>query len=395
MRLIAFEIRKLFCSKITLITVAAILIISSCMAISESHTWKKHIGDVDIFNKMVQPYEGKIDKKLASEINEKIEKKQSTSSDGYDTNSSLSYEERRKERFEGSYYSASNNAKMWKSDIYENADIPYTVTGLSNLCSTLEARGQKDSYLYSDTLKHVNMLKVVGEPGYYNTKGWSGLFLFIADLPGIIFISIILLMVISPIFSNESRNNMQRIILSTKNGLRKIVSAKIIASLVFTIAWVTLFYVVMYLLYLIPYGALTHGNIPLNSLYDYTYTPYNWTVVQALGVIYLTTLLSACTLATVFCLISSFQKKNLTSIACALMFVIAPMCIRDAGTIANVLILFPSSIMSGKVLFNSYISFNIMNTPIMYPSLAIIVLLLTSLVAILLTFKSYRRKIKA
>ncbi|MBW9155486.1 ABC transporter permease subunit [Clostridium tagluense] len=389
MRLISFEMRKLFCSKITIITVMLVLIINIGSALSDAHTWRKYIGDVDIYNKMLQPYAGKLDKKLASKI-----KTLPGSSEGYDTSSSLSYEQRRKKSFEESYYYATEEARTWNFNKYENPDKPYSVTGLSNLCSALESRGEKDSYLYSDTLKNLNLLKATKEPGYYNTTGWGAVFRYLVDFPTVIFISIVLIMVIGPIFSNEKKNNMEKIILSTKMGLRKIVSAKIIASLVFTIAWVTLFYVVMCLVNIIPYGALIRGNIPLNSLDGYLFTPYNLTVIQALGIIYLITILSAWTLAIIFCLISSLSKKNFTSIVCALVFVIVPMYIKDDGEIAKALILFPSIIMSGKAPFKGYISFDIMNTPVMYPTVAVIVLIITLLVAILLTFKAYSRKIK-
>lgn len=395
MTLIIFEIRKLFSKRLTVITMIVLLSIMAIVAITDWHDLKNKLGNINEYNKMVKSYEGKIDNELANTLEKKLEAEESKNNiTSEDMNPNLSFEEKRILLFQNDYINSEYNARTWISLKEEDSKNPSSITGLENLVKTLESNNKQNTYLYSDILKHLNMLKVVNEPGYYNDIGWGKLYIFLLGTPGTIFTLIVLLIAISPIFSNEQRNGMERIILATKNGHYKIVSAKIIASLVFTIAWVTCFYILSFLVYIIPYKNLSAWNMPLNSINGYVYTPYNLNVLQGLGVSYLMTILLGCTLAVLFCLISALQKTSLSSIALAVIIILAPMFITDSGLISKFLSLSPSVAISGNMLLREYSSFNIMGKPIIYPIVASITSIIIFTISTFATFKAYNNKIK-
>jgi hypothetical protein len=59
---------------------------------------------------------------------------------------------------------------------------------------------------------------------------------------------------------------MERVILSTKMGHYRIVSAKIIAFLMFTIGWITLFFISNFIIHLVLYKHSAFVNVALNSV---------------------------------------------------------------------------------------------------------------------------------
>ncbi len=372
-----------------------LLSIMSIVAIIDWHDWNNKLGNINEYNKMVKPYEGKIDNELANTLEKKLEDEKSKNNiTSDDINLNLSSEEKRILLFQSDYINCADHATTWLNFKEENSENPISITGLENLIKTLESNNKQNTYLYSDTLKHLNMLKDVNEPGYYNDNGWVGLYIFLLGSPGTMFTLIVLIIAIAPIFSNEQRNGMERIILATKKGHHKIVSAKIIASLFFTIIWVTCFYILSFLVHIIPYKNLSAWNIPLNSITGYVYTPYHLNVLQGLGISYLMTILSGCTLAVLFCLISALQKSTVSSITLAIILVLVPMFITDSGVISKFLALSPSIAISGNMLLRDYTSFNIMNKPIMYPIVASIISIIIFTISTFATFKAYNRKIK-
>lgn len=391
MRLILFEMRKIFFNKITIFISLFVITLICSVGISDVSEWKERIGDVDAYNTLVTPYEGKVNKDLAIEFDRKLNESEKIGNVDTNNQDNTNPEENRILEFYIKYCEASRKSDNWLSSSHENKDFPISITGLTDLCSRLESENKTETYEYKDNLKHLNMLKECGEPEFYNNTGWVRLFSVITGIIGIISISLVCVIVIAPIFSNEQKNGMELLILSTKMGRNKIIIAKLLASYAFVIVYVTLFYLCNALVYLVPTKISIFKSIPLNSIYQFT--PFNITVLEALGITYCLSILSFCTLASIFCFISVVNKKNVSSIICALLFSIVPLFVIDSGKIAHIFSLFPSVVCNGNILFKSYHSYNIMGHPIEYLNMAVICLIIMLFAGILLTVRSYNKKL--
>ncbi|MBZ9633302.1 hypothetical protein [Clostridium sp. FP1] len=377
MRLIIWEVRKLFFSKRTIIATLAILIIGLTSGILDGYHFHKQVEDVVVYNEMVKPYEGKTDKNLEED-----------STSAYYADSKLKPEERRSLTFKNEYARSIYLADLYNNKIEKNPDYKSTVSYLSNLCSTLE---KKDTYLYKDSSKNLEMISSIGEPGYYNNMGWQLVYIFLTSRKGISLMLIAIIIAITPIFSEENENNMERIILCTKMGRGKFVSAKIATSFMFVILWTTIYYACNTLVRLIPYKNLSFTNIPLNSIRGYGFTPFKFTVLQGLGFSYITTLLSAVALVAVFCAISAWQKNSIVSLALGLGISFGVLLISGNKIIA----LWPSITITSRDLFSDYSSYNIFNNPVLYPIVAVVVLMIILIIGVLFTYKNFYGKIKS
>ncbi|MBU3127216.1 ABC transporter permease [Clostridium tagluense] len=376
MRLIIWETRKLFFSKRTIIATLAILILGISLGLLDGYHFHNQVENVAVYNEMVKPYEGKIDKKLEGD-----------STSGYYADPKFKPEERRSLTFKSEYARSIYLADLYNNKIEKNPDYKSTVSYLSNLCSTLE---KKDTYLYKDASKNLKMISSIGEPGYYNNVGWQVVYIFLTSRKGISLMLIAIILAITPVFSEENENNMERIILCTKRGHGKFVSAKIGASFMFVIVWTTIYYAGNTLVRLIPYKNLRSINIPLNSIRGYGFTPFNFTVLQGLGISYITTILSALALGAVFCAISAWQKNSIVSLALGLGISFGALLIKGN----KIVDLWPSITISSRNLFSSYGSYNILNNPVIYPIVAVVVLMIILIIGVLFTYKGFYGKIK-
>jgi ABC-type transport system involved in multi-copper enzyme maturation permease subunit len=133
-------------------------------------------------------------------------------------------------------------------------------------------------YDYNSKLLELNMTKSLQEPGVYYNTGVSE----IVDFPdkfGFIFLGALVLLGVSPVFSEEYAVNVDALIFSSKNGRRKAVNAKIAASLIFVISAVLFFSMVNVFTNMYFYGG--YGwDAPLQSIFDYVISPYSLNIAQ-------------------------------------------------------------------------------------------------------------------
>lgn len=110
---------------------------------------------------------------------------------------------------------------------------------------------------------------------FFDVQGWSQLFGYdYSDL----FIFMLLLLAIIPVYYNENKNAMSEIILTTKQWKRGYVSKKKTALFSWTIFLVMFFAICNYIMFACMYG-LPYATAKLFTLMEYEYTPLNISLI--------------------------------------------------------------------------------------------------------------------
>jgi hypothetical protein len=186
---------------------------------------------------------------------------------------------------------------------------PYGVNVLRSRLTELEQAGKTNTFEYRSTKNQLDKEVALGEPQFANTLEWGNLFTNWGDTLMLFLLFIPLLFIISPVFSMEASTGMDNLILSSRNGRRKIVAAKIGAVIVTAVTILAMYLLATFIFGFFSVNTFEGANAALRSVPDYARAPFGFsnagfTVVSALWV-----LLSG----TAFALIVSFISSRLRS----------------------------------------------------------------------------------
>ncbi len=376
-RLVIYELRKLLIRRVW-------ISIAVCLAVTLFYflnTYPSGMNDISAVNKekpeLIAALKGPIKSDLAKKYAPSLEMERAE--DRIGTN-----EEKIEWIVQQKYASAAYRADRFKE----------TLNDMRLKKAQLESQGKQDSYLYKDANKKLVMMEQLDPPGFQVTRSWENLFLFISGLPsaGTLFMSMILVLALAPLFAGEANYRMDPLILSSKYGRQSIITAKLIAGFLFTFGWVTAFYGVCVIVSGMLFGFIG-WDAPLNSFYLFDNSPYAWTQLQGLWAQYLIALLGACGLLLLIALISAVFRSSLSSLGLATALIFLPF-ITFPGFLGKIIVLLPPSIMGSRALIESYKSYQIFNTPVMYLTLSIVVTFMIGILAAALIPKAFKRRLK-
>lgn len=267
---------------------------------------------------------------------------------------------------------------------------------LKHQLTTMEHKG----YKYEETSLKYSMLKRLPAPGVYiwGFFGTSDLIDFIYSF-GFVFMGAMVLLGISPIFSDEYSNNMDSLILTTKNGKGLVITAKIIASITY-VTVIGLFFSLLNLLTLgINKGLLTYAidelNNPLNSIYKYATTPYNFTIIQYYILQTIIFITGGIAFGLLVMFISSISSSGLISFFAGGIIFSYPVFLNVfIGNIKGFLAIIKdfsyTELIRVENLFKAFETYNILGHPILIANLMLILFTVLSLVIIVLIYRTFR-----
>lgn len=181
--------------------------------------------------------------------------------------------------------------------------------------------------------------------------------------------AIMIIVGICTIFSNEYQSNTAAIVLSAKNGQRKLTTAKIIAGLTFSI---TIFLIITILQTVFPaMNGFENFEVPMNLLVRYSNTPYatmsigtlyiNGIAINFIGVILFTLLVM---------LVSLISKNNMLSFAISVALLLGPKFIGGIMPIEILQKVFTElnvqNLIAPTNLFSKISIYNIFENPVLY-----------------------------
>ena len=164
-------------------------------------------------------------------------------------------------------------------------------------------------YQYREAALHYRMLTDLAPAAFYYRRGWQEIIDFFNTL-GLIFMGGLILLSLSPVFSEEYSTNMDSLILSSKHGKRKLVTAKLIASTITVLSFIVFFAAV---------NVATNGFIlglggsssRLQELVKYFASPFNLTLGDYFLVQLIVHILGSAAFGLFVLLISVFSRSPL------------------------------------------------------------------------------------
>lgn len=280
----------------------------------------------------------------------------------------------------------------WNGIPAESAEEPYGIALLQSKIAEMESQGKGGTAACRDLSAALERLEELGEPEFANALLWENLFNNWGEHMMQFLLFVPLTFVIAPVFAVERSSGMDSLILSSRNGRQKIVTAKLLSVLATSTVVVALYLAATVLFGFLPHGSFHGWNAAIQSIPTYARSMFKFTVWQlaAVGAAWL--VFTGAIYSLVICFISSRMKSQIgtAGISLAVLFVnvgLAAMgdtvtqrlgALVDFG-LANVTLM--------KEVFGGYKVFHVFGTSVSYPAMAVFVL---AAFAILAAFGVYQ-----
>jgi hypothetical protein len=266
------------------------------------------------------------------------------------------------------------------------------INALEQRLKIMENKGQHD-FEYKKAKLYYSMVKNIKTPGIYFNWGWRETSDFI-NIFGTVIIGVMILLGVSTVFSDEYSTNMDALILSSKNGKRGVITAKLLAAGVY-IMIVALFFTLLNLLIQFKIMGFAGGSSTLQELFRYENSPYAWTVAQYVPRQIAVHLYGSLAFGLIALLISSLCKSGLGSFFISGTIFGLPLFINSilyikSGWAAKINEFSYAVLMRGLPLFNQFKAYNIFGHPVLYLNLMLTLFTLISIAVICLTYRSFR-----
>lgn len=256
-------------------------------------------------------------------------------------------------------------------------------------------KGHSDKPRPAGTIKEVDRLLKMYEqihlPFYYDYyDGWQNLSSSFSLIVAMV-VSVIIVICLSPVFSEEYSQKTDAIILTTKYGKNKVIIAKLTSSFLFTIAVYLLFAALNFTLYATIYGLDGYNaNIQLHGWYYQS--PYDMTFLDLYLYSLCLSLIGLLFIAAITLFISSKVKSPfITVILSASILYIPKIDLSEVSYTANILQeLFPINMMNAAEHIELGVFYNLFGTLLLQPFMMIFTASMISVLLITLTYKSFK-----
>ncbi|GAF14713.1 hypothetical protein JCM19046_848 [Bacillus sp. JCM 19046] len=278
----------------------------------------------------------------------------------------------------------------------EEGSVQYVVAVAGNSAAELverkEALAQSlereptGTYAHRESKKELDMLNALENPyGFYLVNGWNSVFALIEPFFSVLLLAIMILLGVTPVFADEYTKRTAGLILATKHGRRKVVTAKVLASLMYTATIFSLFHVANFVLQLFIVGSFSGGDAPMQSLPSYLYAfsfdhllaPYDWTIWQYFLVTMAVQLVACLCFTILVVFLSMLLKQTLFTFFLAGGLLAFPFLLRqfgmDEGFFAYLNSFSYLEFIRVERLFQAYEAYNLFGYPVLYPIMLVVI----------------------
>lgn len=269
-----------------------------------------------------------------------------------------------------------NNNESFYDEKLLNKTFQFEGYELEKLKQTLKEEsqmGKENTYDYKNKKLASKMYSNLSTPKFSYIDGWDSKFNSSNAL--IYIIAIVILLGVSTSYSNEYKSKVHTIILSSKKGRNECVIAKILASIIYAIVVVCICQLVSSIFSIKVYG--TSGfNAPMQCLFDYICSPYNFTVGKFWIISFLTSIIGAVIFALIILFISNITKSSLMTFFIGGCIFIIPNLI-DSYLIGQfwwkkiIVNLSIPQFMNGGKIYSVFSTTNVFGKPVLYPYFSI------------------------
>ncbi|WP_405155260.1 hypothetical protein [Paenibacillus sp. FSL K6-0108] len=244
--------------------------------------------------------------------------------------------------------------------------------------------------------------RTVNVLGIYYNKPWGYLLEYI-DQFGVVFMIIMILLGLAPVFAEEYALGTAVLLRSSKRGKGQLVSAKLMASMLYTVVCVVLFTGVNLLVYWLRFGNLAGADTSIQSVgmyfysFDYEFSPYRFTAIQYYMVQLVTHLIGALIFGFIVLMVSALSSTSFVAMIVNVAIVGVPYLAFDVlnlnpGSMMWIEKFSFSTMVRVTKLFQTPTTYSIFGLELSYLSLYTIVMLLITVGAVFATYRIFRSR---
>ncbi len=386
MSLFRFELRKLLLNKKTLILLICLFALYSVVGLTSTMFLIGGTDSYRAYEELAADLEGSFDSEKAVQA-EKIYQEVSTR---YGTDARMiarSVKDQPEIILAVNYHAYAERVKeYWDGTPPESTEEPYGIALLQEKISELEQQGKQDTFDYCKLSDSLQRLKELGEPEFANTLLWENLFNNWGEHMMQFLLFVPLTFVIAPVFAVERFSGMDNLILSSRNGRRKIVTAKLLSVLFASTAVVVLYLTATFIFGFLPHGSFHGWDAAIQSVPTYARSMFQWKVWQlaAVGAVWL--IFTGTVYSLIICFISSRMKSQMGTVGVSLTVLFVNVGLAAMGDTVTqrlgVLVDFGlANVTLVKEVFGGYKVFYVFGISVSYLIMAIFVLAVIAAVA--------------
>lgn len=392
MSLFYFEFRKLLFNKKTSLLLLCLFALYSVIGFTSTIFLIGSNDSYRAYEEMAAAYEGPFDSEKAAEA-ERIYNEVSAR---YGTDSRMiarSVKDRPEIILAVNYYAyAQRVEEYWNGTPPESAEEPYGIALLKSKLTELESQGKQDTFAYGELSDALQCLTELGEPAFANILLWENLFNNWGEHMMQFLLFVPLAFIIAPVFAVERSSGMDNLILSSRHGRKKIVTAKLLSVLAASAVVVMLYLAATFLFGFLPHGSLHGWNAAIQSIPAYARSmfPFKAWQLALVGAAWL--IFTGAVYSLIVSFVSSRMKSQMgtAGISLALLFVNVGLAAMGDAVLQRIQPLVDfglANVTLIKEVFGAHKLFDVFGVSISYPVMAVFVL--TS-VAALAVFGIYR-----
>lgn len=392
MSLFHFEVRKLLLNKKTVSLLVCLFILYSLMGFVTSMFLIGSSKSYRVYEELAAGYEGPLDvgkAAWAKNVYEELSARYGTDSrmiarsikDQPETMLALKYNEFT-ERVD----------EYWNGTPPESAEEPYGIALFESKLSELETQGKQNTAAYTELSDSLKRLTALGEPEFANILLWENLFVNWGEHMMQFLLFIPLAFIIAPVFAVERSTGMDHLILSSRSGRRKIVTAKLFSILAASVTVTLIYAAATFIFGFLPHASLHGWNAAIQSVPAYARSMFGFQTWQlaVVGAVWL--VFTGAVYSLIIGFVSSRMKSQMgtVGVSLAVLFInVGLAAMGDAVTqrfqplidfgLANVTLI--------KEVFGGFKMFHVFGMCVSYPVMAVFVL---GLIAVLAVFGIYR-----
>ncbi|MFA9560449.1 hypothetical protein ACERII_24420 [Evansella sp. AB-rgal1] len=262
------------------------------------------------------------------------------------------------------------------------------------------------TYEYREALKERNMLGELEEAhGFYLIRSWRGMFELIEPVTSLLLLSTLIFIGVTPVFAEEYTKRTTDLILATKHGKRKLVSAKIMAVVTYIAIVFLSLQLVNILLKLWKFGGVAGWDAPIqgisagfdsHSFVSYDGSPYSFEVWQFFLITLGLHLLACLAVGSLVLFLSFLTKNTMLAFFISGVVIAVPVLLQQLGITRGILeyvVNFSyTELMQVSSMFTQFRAYNIFGFPVLYPSLIFSVFAVITGVMIFLIYKLFGKQ---
>ncbi|MBT9172625.1 MAG: hypothetical protein DDT21_01011 [Syntrophomonadaceae bacterium] len=253
----------------------------------------------------------------------------------------------------------------------------------------------KKDFNYLKNLMHYNMLSGLKPPSGDYFRGWGQL-IDSAKTFGFVVLGALILLTLAPVFADEYAVKMDSLILSSRHGRKKVVTAKIVASLFAVFSYAVILLIINVAVNSVLFS-LDGSQVALQELFPYRHSPFNLNVSQYFFIQQATHLFGAAAFSLLVLLLSVFSRNALIPFFTGGAIYAGPFFLTRVLNIEHELIqrlmdFSYSQLIIVEKMFSNFHVINLFGMPVLYLQVMYFLFLLISAVTIYFVYSGFAKR---